>query len=258
MSQSRTMLPCHLSPMLKVANLQASIDGTEILHGLTLQADFGEIHAIMGPNGSGKSTLAHVLAGHPSYEATGGEIIFEGKNVLEMEPEERAAAGIFLAFQYPASIPGVSIAHFLRLALNAQQKVRGETLTSLTDFIKLLRVHMKTLDIPMSFAERSVNEGFSGGEKKRLEMLQMLVLQPRLVILDEIDSGLDIDAIKIVAAAVNTLDRKKTIILIITHYQRILNYITPDVVHIVQSGAVQKTAGPELAHELEKSGYAGV
>lgn len=241
--------------MFQISNLHAEIDGKSILNGINFKAQAGEIHALMGPNGSGKSTLANVLAGHPAYEATKGTITFNKKDVLEMSPEERAAAGIFLAFQYPASIPGVSVSHFLRIALNAQEKARGEKLTPMAEFIRGLRTHMKTLGIPTSFAERSVNDGFSGGEKKRLEMLQMLVLQPRLVVLDEIDSGLDIDAIKVVAEAVHILERSKTIVLVITHYQRLLNYITPDFVHVIQEGKIIRSGGPEVAHELEKHGY---
>lgn len=241
--------------MFQISNLRAEIEGKEILRGLSLTAKPGEIHAIMGPNGSGKSTLANLIAGHPAYEATGGSITLNKQDVLEMNPEERAAAGIFLAFQYPASIPGVSVSHFLRLALNSLEKARGKKPTPMAEFIRTLRAHMKTLSIPLSFAERSVNDGFSGGEKKRLEMLQMLVLQPRLVILDEVDSGLDIDAIKVVANAVHQLDRTKTTVLVITHYQRLLNYITPDHVHVVQEGQIVRSGGPEVAHHLEKHGY---
>lgn len=241
--------------MLEIKNLQASIEGNQVLRDLNLSMGTGEIAALMGPNGSGKSTLAHVLAGHPSYEVLSGSALLENQNLLELEPEERASAGLFLAFQYPASIPGVSVSHFLRLSLNAQQKARGEEITGVAPFIKLLRGAMKTLDMPMSFAERSVNDGFSGGEKKRLEMLQMLILQPRLVILDEIDSGLDIDAMQIVAAAVNSLDRSRTSVLVITHYQRLLNYIAPDSVHVMKAGRIVKSGGPELALQLEKEGY---
>jgi len=246
--------------MLTVKNLHAGVATQEILHGLTLSAKPGEILALMGPNGSGKSTLANSIAGHPAYTVHSGSICFENSEILELEPEERAQKGIFLAFQYPASIPGVSVSHFLRLALNAQEKARGEVPTGVAPFIKLLRAQMKTLDIPISFAERSVNDGFSGGEKKRLEMLQMLILKPRLVILDEIDSGLDIDAIKIVAEAVHVLKAAspETIFLIITHYQRLLNHIKPDTVHIMRAGEIIKTGSFELAHELEKSGYANL
>lgn len=241
--------------MLSIRALSAQIETTLILKQFTLELATGEVTALMGPNGSGKSTLAHVLAGHPSYEVTGGEIIFNTVSVLELSPEERAAAGIFLAFQYPASIPGVSVAHFLRFALNAQQKARNEEVTGLAPFIRLLREQMKHLQIPWEFAERSVNDGFSGGEKKRLEMLQMLILQPRLVILDEIDSGLDIDAIQIVASAVHKLDRQKTSVILITHYQRLLQYIKPDTVHIMKDGHIIKSGKAELALELEQTGY---
>ena len=241
--------------MLTITDLQASIDATPILKKFSLQVKEGEITAIMGPNGSGKSTLAHVLAGHPSYEVTGGSAHLNKEELLELDPEERAAKGLFLAFQYPPSIPGVSVSSFLRLALNAQEKARGEALTPLNIFLKTLRAQMKQLEIPWEFSQRAVNEGFSGGEKKRLEMLQMLILQPTLVILDEIDSGLDIDAIKVVAAAVQLLDRSHTTVIIITHYQRLLNYITPDSVHVRKAGRIVKSGGPELALELEKTGY---
>jgi len=244
--------------MLQIHNLSAKTGSTDILHDLNLTIKTGEIAALMGPNGSGKSTLASVLAGHPSYEITGGEIKLAGKEIAELAPEERAAAGLFLAFQYPPSLPGVSVSHFLRQALNAQEKVRGEEPTGLTPFIKLLRRQMESLQIPWAFAQRSVNDGFSGGEKKRMEMLQMLVLQPKLVILDEIDSGLDIDAIKIVAEAVHQLDRKQTSVLLITHYQRLLNYIQPDSVHVLKDGTIVKSGTAKLALELEKSGYANI
>jgi Fe-S cluster assembly ATP-binding protein len=241
--------------MLTISKLCAGIEGTEILHEFDLTLKTGEIAALMGPNGSGKSTLAHVLAGHPSYVVESGSALLDEAELLGMEPEERAAAGLFLAFQYPASIPGVSVSSFLRLALNSQEKARGQQPTSLADFIRTLRTHMKQLQIPSEFASRSVNDGFSGGEKKRLEMLQMLVLQPTLVILDEIDSGLDIDAIKVVAEAVHLLDRSKTTILIITHYQRLLHYIKPDSVHVMKSGKIVRSGNAELALELEETGY---
>ena len=246
--------------MLTVKKLSVSIADTNILQDLTLTIPTGEIHAVMGPNGSGKSTLANVIAGHPAYTVSSGSIHFANSDILALAPEERAQKGIFLAFQYPASIPGVSVMHFLRLALNAQEKAQGKPLTGVAPFIKQLRARMKELAIPISFAERSVNDGFSGGEKKRLEMLQMLILQPRLVILDEIDSGLDIDAMKIVADAVHTLKKEspETSFLIITHYQRLLDYITPDAVHIMLEGSVTKSGGPELAQTLEKSGYTGL
>jgi Fe-S cluster assembly ATP-binding protein len=243
--------------MLKVTNLHASVEGNEILRGLSLDVHPGSVDALMGQNGSGKSTLAHVLAGHPGYEVTKGNVTLNGKDLLEMEPEERAAAGLFLAFQYPAAIAGVSIAHFLRIALNAQQKARGETITKMAPFLQELKAAMKSLHLPWTFAQRAVNDGFSGGEKKRLEMLQMMILKPQVVILDEIDSGLDIDAMKIVAEAVNTLKSSlpKTSFVLITHYQRLLNYIHPDHVHIVKEGKIVKSGGPELAHQLEAQGY---
>jgi Fe-S cluster assembly ATP-binding protein len=244
--------------MLEVKGLRAGIDGLEILKGLSLSIPAGEIHAIMGPNGSGKSTFANVIAGHPGYAVSDGAITFHENEILELAPEERAQQGIFLAFQYPQAIPGVSVAHFLRLSLNALKKARGEEPTGLAPFIRELRARMKTLGIPGTFAERSVNDGFSGGEKKRLEMLQMLILKPRLIILDEIDSGLDIDAIKVVAQAVHAAreERPETTVLAITHYQRLLDYVTPDHVHVMRDGQVIKSGGPELARELEKSGYA--
>lgn len=241
--------------MLNIIDLHASIEEKEILKGVTLSVSEGEYAALMGPNGSGKSTLAHILAGHPSYEVTKGTITLNGHDVLAMTPEERAISGIFLAFQYPASIPGVSVSHFLRLCLNAQQKARGEEISGVAPFIKLLRNEMKALSMSMSFAERSVNDGFSGGEKKRLEMLQMLILKPKLVILDEIDSGLDVDAIKIVASAVTKLESKETSVLLITHYQRLLNYIKPDTVHIMKEGKIVQTGDAELAKQIEETGY---
>lgn len=244
-----------MSVLLSISNLSARAGETDILRGLSLQVKLGEVAAIMGPNGSGKSTLANVLAGHPSYATTGGTASLNGTSLLELAPEERAQAGLFLAFQYPASIPGVPVSQFLRLCLNAQERAAGKEATGVAPFIRLLRTHMKTLFIPSSFAERSVGDGFSGGEKKRLEILQMLVLQPKLVILDEIDSGLDIDALKIVAVAVNSLDRTKTGILVITHYQRLLDYITPDSVHIMKAGVITESGGADIALRLEKEGY---
>jgi Fe-S cluster assembly ATP-binding protein len=246
--------------MLSIYKLSASVENTPILDNFTLEIKPGSVHALMGPNGSGKSTLAHVLAGHPAYEVIGGKVTFNGKDLLEMAAEERAQAGLFLAFQYPAAIPGVAVSHFLRLALQAQQKARSEALIAVAPFIRLLREQMKVLAMPLSFAERSVNDGFSGGEKKRLEMLQMLVLKPKLVILDEIDSGLDIDAMKVVASAVHALQeaQPETSFLVITHYQRLLDYITPDFVHIVKEGKVIKSGGANLALELEKDGYVNV
>lgn len=244
--------------MLKIKNLSAGTAGKDILQGFSLTLPAGAMHALMGPNGSGKSTLAHVLAGHPAYEVSGGTVTWQEKDLFELEPHERATAGIFLAFQYPAAIPGVSVSHFLRLARNAQERARGETVTAVAPFIRELRERMKQLAIPVTFAERSVNDGFSGGEKKRLEMLQMLMLKPRLVILDEIDSGLDIDAMQLVADAVKTLraEQPETSVLIITHYQRLLNHLVPDAVHIIQEGKVERTGGAELAQHLEAHGYA--
>ncbi len=244
--------------MLKVSNLHAKIGETTILTGLSLSIGEGEIHAVMGPNGSGKSTLAAVLAGSPAYEVTDGSVLLAGADLLEMSVEERAAAGLFLAFQYPPSIPGVSIAQFLRLARSAQQKARGETPIAFAPFIAELKSHMKKLELPWSFADRSVNDGFSGGEKKRLEMLQMLVLAPRLVILDEIDSGLDIDAMKLVAHAVHMLkeERPNTSFIIITHYQRLLTHIEPDHVHILKAGSIVKSGDKKLVEQLEREGYA--
>jgi Fe-S cluster assembly ATP-binding protein len=243
--------------MLSIRKLSAAVEGTVILQSFSLELAPGSIHALMGQNGSGKSTLAHVLAGHPSYEVTGGDVRLDGKKMLAMSVDERAQAGLFLAFQYPVSIPGVSVSQFIRLALQAQQKARGETLVSMAPFIRELRERMKQLSIPLAFAERSVNDGFSGGEKKRLEMLQMLMLRPKVVILDEIDSGLDIDAMKLVAEAVHTLRREQpeTIFLIITHYQRLLNLITPDHIHIVKDGTIQVSGDAQLAHKLEAHGY---
>jgi len=241
--------------MITITDLHATIEGTEILKGLNLELKRGEFAALMGPNGSGKSTLAHVLAGHPSYQVTTGTALLNEDSLLDLPPEDRASRGLFLAFQYPASIPGVSVSSFLRLARNAQNKARGESPISLAPFLKILKNHMKTLAMPWEFAQRPVNDGFSGGEKKRLEMLQMLVLQPRFVILDEIDSGLDIDAMKVVAKAVNSLDRSRTSVLIITHYQRLLDYLTPDRVHIMKQGRITRSGGPELAQQLEVTGY---
>ncbi|HSI20126.1 MAG TPA: Fe-S cluster assembly ATPase SufC [Verrucomicrobiae bacterium] len=246
--------------MFSVKNLSVTVEGNAILREFSLSTEKGSVHALMGPNGSGKSTLAHALAGHPSYEVTGGEALLGDVNILELSPSERAQAGVFLAFQYPAAIPGVSVSHFLRLAVQSLQKARGETPVGVAPFIRELRERMKLLGIPLSFAERSVNDGFSGGEKKRLEMLQMLMLKPKVVILDEIDSGLDIDAMKFVAEAVHTLrtEQPETTVLVITHYQRLLNYIKPDYVHIVKEGAVVRSGGPELAHQLEAHGYEGI
>jgi Fe-S cluster assembly ATP-binding protein len=243
-------------PLLKIEKLHAVVaeDGTEILRGVDLEVGAGEIHAIMGPNASGKSTLAKVLAGHPGYEVTDGSVTFRGQDLLELEVDERARAGVFLAFQYPVDVPGVSIANFMRTALQANRP--GEEI-DIFDFQEELLDRMRLLEMDPTFAERSVNEGFSGGEKKRNEILQLAVLRPALAILDETDSGLDIDALKVVAAAVNALhsERKSTSYLLITHYQRILNYIRPDRVHVMVDGRVVRSGGVELAEELEATGY---
>jgi len=243
-------------PLLEVKNLHAGIEGKEILRGLTLTANAGEVHAIMGPNGSGKSTLAYVLAGKDGYEPTEGEVKFNGKNIFDLEPDERAAAGLFLAFQYPLEIPGVATMTFLRTALNAQRKKRGEAELSTPEFLKTVRDVAKKLGIDQEMLRRAVNVGFSGGEKKRNEILQMALLQPKLAVLDETDSGLDIDALKIVADGVNRLRAPGRAFVVITHYQRLLNYIVPDVVHVLSRGRIVKTGGKELALELEARGYA--
>ncbi|HEY0672291.1 MAG TPA: Fe-S cluster assembly ATPase SufC [Longimicrobiales bacterium] len=244
-------------PLLKISDLHAVIaeDGTEILKGVNLELAVGEIHAIMGPNGSGKSTLSKVLSGHPAYEVTEGEVIFRGENLLEMEVDERARAGLFLAFQYPVDIPGVSIANFLRTAMQARSP-DGEV--DIFDFQEALLEKMALLEMDPSFAERSVNEGFSGGEKKRNEILQLAMLDPVLAVMDETDSGLDIDALKVVSNGVNTLHQQhgEMSILLITHYQRLLDYITPDYVHVMVAGRLVRSGGPELAKQLEAEGYA--
>jgi Fe-S cluster assembly ATP-binding protein len=244
-------------PLLKISDLHAVIaeDGTEILKGVNLELAVGEIHAIMGPNGSGKSTLSKVLCGHPAYEVTEGEVLFRGENLLEMEVDERARAGLFLAFQYPVDIPGVSIANFLRTAMQSRRP--GEEL-DIFDFQEQLLEKMALLEMDPSFAERSVNEGFSGGEKKRNEILQLAMLDPVLAVMDETDSGLDIDALKVVSNGVNTLHREhgEMSILLITHYQRLLEYITPDHVHVMYGGRIVRSGGPELARQLEAEGYA--
>jgi Fe-S cluster assembly ATP-binding protein len=242
--------------MLEVKNLHVTVDERPILNGLDLTVNKGEVHAIMGPNGSGKSTLAYVMAGKPGYEATEGEILLDGENVLGMEPDERAIKGIFLAFQYPLEIPGVATMTFLRTALNAQRKARGEGELSTPEFLKLVRETAKTLEIDAEMLRRGVNVGFSGGEKKRNEILQMALLQPRLCVLDETDSGLDIDALKIVADGVNRLRSPERAMVVITHYQRLLNHIVPDVVHVLSRGRIVRTGGKELALELEAKGYA--
>ena len=241
--------------MLEIKNLHAGIDGKEILKGINLTVNKGEIHAIMGPNGSGKSTLAKVLAGHPQYEVTGGEIIYEGRNLLELAPDERAREGVFMAFQYPIEIPGVSNAQFLRLAYNEKKKHHGEEELDPLEFKDLLKERAKVVEMEASFMTRSVNEGFSGGEKKRNEIFQMAVLEPTLAILDETDSGLDIDALKIVAKGVNAMHSAERAILLVTHYQRLLNYIVPDAVHVLTDGRIVRSGGKELALELEEKGY---
>ncbi len=241
--------------LLEIKDLHAEIDGKEILKGLNLQINKGEVHAIMGPNGSGKSTLAKVLAGHPSYEVSSGEVIYEGKNLLELEPDERAREGIFLAFQYPVEVPGVSNSQFLRLAYNEKMKHRGEEELDPLEFNDYLKEKAKIVEMDKSFFNRSVNEGFSGGEKKRNEILQMAVLNPTLAVLDETDSGLDIDALRIVAEGVNKLRSADNAIILVTHYQRLLNYIEPDFVHVLANGKIVKEGGKELALELEEKGY---
>jgi Fe-S cluster assembly ATP-binding protein len=241
--------------LLERKDLHAVIDGKEILKGLNLQVNRGEVHAIMGPNGSGKSTLAKVLAGHPSYEVTKGEIIYEGKNLLELEPDERAREGVFLAFQYPVEVPGVSNAQFLRLAYNEKMKHLGEEELDPLEFNDLLKEKAKIVEMSSEFFKRSVNEGFSGGEKKRNEILQMAVLNPKLAVLDETDSGLDIDALRIVAGGVNQLRSPENAVILVTHYQRLLNYIEPDFVHVLAGGKIVKEGGKELALELEEKGY---
>ena len=241
--------------MLQLKNLHVSVDGTEILKGIDLEIKPGEVHAIMGPNGSGKSTLAGVLSGRETYQVTGGELLFEGRDLLGMEPEERAREGVFLAFQYPVEIPGVSTANFLKAALNAVRKHRGETELDAMEFLALVRDKMKLVEMDESFLRRAVNEGFSGGEKKRNEILQMALLDPKLAILDETDSGLDIDALKIVSDGVNRLRDENRAMVVITHYQRLLNYIVPDFVHVLSQGRIAHSGGRELAHELEEKGY---
>jgi len=241
--------------MLEIRGLRASVQGTEILHGVDLTVRAGEVHAIMGPNGSGKSTLAQVLAGHPAYVVTGGTVTYEGKDLLGLAPEERAREGVFLAFQYPVEIKGITNAYFLRSALNAIRKHRGLEELDPIDFIGVLEEKAKAVELGDEMMNRPVNDGFSGGEKKRNEILQMAVLEPRLAILDETDSGLDIDALKTVANAVNRLRRPDNATLIVTHYQRLLDYITPDFVHVLADGRIVKSGGKELAHELEARGY---
>ena len=241
--------------MLEVRNLHATVNGIEILKGIDLTVNAGEVHAIMGPNGSGKSTLAQVLAGHPAYDVTEGSITFDGKDLNDMEPEERAQAGVVLAFQYPVEIRGITNAYFLRSALNALRKSRGQEELDPVDFLDVLDAKLKSIGWDDSYMQRPVNEGFSGGEKKRNEILQLAVLEPKLAILDETDSGLDIDALKTVAQAVNKLRRPDNATIVVTHYQRLLNYITPDHVHVLAEGRIVKSGGKELALELEAKGY---
>ena len=241
--------------ILSIRNLTANVDGTPILKGINLEIKAGEVHAIMGRNGSGKSTLSKIIAGHPDYEVTGGEIIYQGENILDLEPNERANKGIFLAFQYPLAIPGVSNLDFLRVAYNAKRKYLGEEEIDTFDFEDLVEEKLEVVKMNPSFLTRSLNEGFSGGEKKRNEILQMAILDPTLTILDEIDSGLDIDALKIVADGVNQLKTPDKGYLVITHYQRLLNYIEPDFVHVIQAGKIITSGGKELALELESRGY---
>lgn len=244
-----------MANLLNIKNLHANIDGKEILRGLDLEVNEGEIHAIMGPNGAGKSTLASVLVGNPSFEVTDGTVEFEGKDLLELSPEERAGEGLFLSFQYPVEIPGVSMTNFMRAAMNETRKYRGEEPIPATDFLKLIKEKRELVELDASLAGRSVNEGFSGGEKKRNEIFQMAMLDPKLAILDETDSGLDIDALRIVAAGVNKLRRPDNATIVITHYQRLLEYIKPDFVHVLYKGRIVKSAGAELALELEERGY---
>jgi len=243
--------------LLEIKNLHAEIAGKKILKGVDLTIERGKVHALMGPNGSGKSTLSYVLAGKPGYEVTDGEVLFNGANILEMEPDERAASGLFLAFQYPVEIPGVTTMTFLRAALNAQRKQRGEPELSSPEVLKKVRAEAEKLNIDPEMLRRPVNVGFSGGEKKRAETLQMSILEPQLCVLDETDSGLDIDALKIVAEGVNRLRSPERSMIVITHYQRLLNYIVPDIVHVFHKGRIARTGTKELALELEANGYAG-
>lgn len=241
--------------MLTINNLQAGIEGKEILKGINLDIKAGEIHAIMGPNGSGKSTLASVLAGRERFEVTGGEVTFDGQDLLAMSPEDRSRAGVFMSFQYPVEIPGVSNVNFMKVAVNEHRKYNGLEPLNASDFLKLMREKMALVEIDPKLTSRSVNEGFSGGEKKRNEIFQMAMLEPKLAILDETDSGLDIDALRIVANGVNKLKTPQNSIIVITHYQRLLDYITPDYVHVLYNGRIIKSAGKELALELEEKGY---
>jgi len=244
--------------MLEIKGLTAEIGGKQILNGLDLVVPQGEVHAIMGPNGAGKSTLSYILSGRPGYDVTGGTATFNGVDLLELEPEERAALGVFLAFQYPVELPGVGNANFLRTALNAQRRARDEAELDAPSFLKLARAEMARLSMPADMLKRNVNVGFSGGEKKRNEVLQMAILKPKLAILDETDSGLDIDALRIVAEGVNSQRGPEFSALVITHYQRLLDYIVPDRVHVLSAGRIIRSGGPELAHELEAHGYADI
>ncbi|WP_024993010.1 Fe-S cluster assembly ATPase SufC [Phocaeicola paurosaccharolyticus] len=241
--------------MLQIRDLHASINGKEILKGINLDIEKGKVHAIMGPNGSGKSTLSAVLVGNPAFEVTKGTVTFEGKNLLEMSPEERSHVGLFLSFQYPVEIPGVSMVNFMRTAVNEKRKYLGQEALTASEFLKLMREKRAVVELDNKLANRSVNEGFSGGEKKRNEIFQMAMLEPKLSILDETDSGLDIDALRIVAEGVNKLKTPETSCIVITHYQRLLDYIKPDIVHVLYKGKIVKTAGPELALDLEERGY---
>jgi Fe-S cluster assembly ATP-binding protein len=241
--------------LLEIRGLRASAGEKEILKGIDLTVNAGEVHAVMGPNGSGKSTLAQVLAGHPAYEVTAGEVLYQGQDLLDMDPEERAQAGVFLAFQYPVEIPGISNAYFLRAAYNEIRKARGLEEVDSMDFLDLLEEKLRLVEWGPEIMSRAVNSGFSGGEKKRNEILQMAVLEPRLAILDETDSGLDIDALRIVASGVNTLRRPGNATIVVTHYQRLLNYIVPDRVHVLSGGRIVKSGGKDLAFELEAKGY---
>ena len=244
-----------MNSLLEIKNLHANIDGKEILKGINLTINPGEVHAIMGPNGSGKSTLSSVLVGHPSFTVTEGEIIFKGKNIMDLSPEERSCEGMFLSFQYPVEIPGVSMVNFMRTAVNAHRTYNELPPLSASEYLKLMKEKQAMVGIDRKLTGRSVNEGFSGGEKKRNEIFQMAMLEPSLAILDETDSGLDIDAIRVVSNGVNTLRTPHNATILITHYQRLLNYIKPDIVHVLYKGKIVKTAGPELALELEEKGY---
>jgi Fe-S cluster assembly ATP-binding protein len=243
------------APLLQIENLRVSVAGTPVLHGLSLAVPAGEVHAIMGPNGSGKSTLAHVLAGRPGYEVTGGSARFDGIDLLAMAPEERARAGLFLGFQYPVEIAGVNNAYLLKAALNARRRQRGEPDIDAFDFLGVVREKMRTMQMDEALLSRGVNEGFSGGEKKRNEILQMLVMEPRLALLDETDSGLDIDALKVVGRGINTLRSPERAVVLVTHYQRLLDYVVPDRVHVLARGRILRSGDRELALELERRGY---